>query len=263
MQTVVTAFYLLEQLAERQPVGVSDFARDMSMPKSTVHRFLKSLEEAGWIRPVNGDQALWVLTARPLIVAQRVATDLGIREAAADVMERLRDDTREAVHLAVPEGNEIVVIEGVESPQAVRIYWPAGQHSPAYATANGKAILAFATAEQRASLLPKSLRRLTDHTITTKSELEAELDRTRERGWSLSMGELREDIGSVAAPILDATRRPVASLSVFFPLHRLPADGGKAFGEAVAAGAVQIERALAVDVRTSPPRRGRAPASAN
>lgn len=246
MQTVVTAFRVLDELAKRQPIGVSEIAREMDMPKSTMYRILKSLQQAGWARPSNGSQAQWVLTARPVILAQFVAGDLGIREVARPAMERLQAATQEAVHLAIPDGDEIVVIDRLDCLQPVRIYWPTGQHGSTYATANGKAILAFASPAQREKLLPARLEAFTTKTITDRTNLIAELERIRDRGWATSFGEFRDEFGSIAAPIINPSRVPVASISVFFPEHRTPDDGGAAWGELIRAAAQQVANQLAL-----------------
>ena len=243
MQTVVTALKLLEELAVRQPIGVSEFARDMNMPKSSMHRFLKSLEQAGWIRMNDVDRGQWVLTARPLVVSQYVARDLGIRDTAIPFMVSVRDQTRESVHLALPDGMDAVIVEVVESIEPVRIYWPAGSRAHMYATANGKAFLAHA-GPTGLEALPKRLTAFTDRTITSRAALDAELQVIRDRGWALSCGELRDDIGSVAAPVIGLDGVPVASLSIFFPLHRLPQDGGAAYGDLIMSAARSVGRAL-------------------
>src|ERR1700759_4054074 len=53
MDSVKTALKVLEQLALAAPAGVSDLARAIDAPKSTIQRDLTTLHEAGWIRPVE------------------------------------------------------------------------------------------------------------------------------------------------------------------------------------------------------------------
>jgi IclR family acetate operon transcriptional repressor len=84
------------------------------------------------------------------------------------------------------------------------------------------------------------MRAFTDETITTEAELEADLVIVRERGWAIAHGELRNDIGSVAAPILGPGNQPVASLSVVFPLHRMPVDGCVKWGHLVSDAAAKV-----------------------
>ena len=47
---VVSAFRVLEAVSTMQPVGLSDLARQVELPKSTVQRSLLTLAEVGWLR---------------------------------------------------------------------------------------------------------------------------------------------------------------------------------------------------------------------
>jgi IclR family acetate operon transcriptional repressor len=244
LKSVIQAFRVLQEVAEAQPVGVSELARKMDLPKSTAHRFLTALEEVGWVVRKPGIQGgQWVLSAAPAILAQRVAEDSNLRAAARPVMERLRDACGEAVHLAVPQSGEVVVIDQVESSQPVRIHWPVGQHSPVHASANGKAIVAFSGGQQRANLDPASFTVFTPTTVATADEFEAHLAKVRERGFAVVRGELREDICSLAAPIFDGRSNPVASLSAFMPSYRMP-ENEAGLGEMVRAAAAEISAAM-------------------
>ncbi|GAA3813161.1 IclR family transcriptional regulator [Sphaerisporangium flaviroseum] len=244
MQSVVTTLRVLDVVATRQPVGVSELAREMDLPKSTVQRALQALASAGWIRPAGAETTRWVLTTKPLGLAMRVDADTGVREAALPVMAELRDRTGESVHLAIREGREIVIIERMEATRPVRIHWPAGTRSACHATANGKAILAYLGPLELAEALGSPLPGYTEATITNRDTLEAELATVRARGYALAKRELRDDIFSVAAPIMSAGQVPVASLSVFLPLHRLPEDGGAELGELVMQSTRQISRSF-------------------
>ena len=53
MGSVLTTLNVLEYVSEHQPVGVSDVARGLELPKSSAQRALKALFEAGWIRKVD------------------------------------------------------------------------------------------------------------------------------------------------------------------------------------------------------------------
>ena len=57
--SVVTAFSVLERVAELQPVGLSELARAADLPKSTVHRCLQTLQEVGWVESSGGTSARW------------------------------------------------------------------------------------------------------------------------------------------------------------------------------------------------------------
>jgi DNA-binding IclR family transcriptional regulator len=244
MQTVVTAFQVLEVVASRQPIGVSELAREIKRPKSTTHRFLRALEDAGWVRATGGERSAWVLTARAAIVARAVGRDSGLREVARPVLERLRDDTGEASHLALAEKHEIVIIERVECLHSVRVYEEPGQHGPSHATAAGKVLLAFSTEGHSQIQLPARLFALTDHTITNRKDFESELALVRQQGWASAIDEGQPDVGAIAAPVFDSGSEPIAAIGVFFPLNRLPEDRGDAYGRLVLRGAEEITKAL-------------------
>ncbi|MCE7006347.1 IclR family transcriptional regulator [Kibdelosporangium philippinense] len=231
MSTALTALRVLDEVAQLQPVGVTTIAERMQMPKSSAQRALKALEASGWIRqtgPGKGKGKGWVLTTKAIDIAQRVAADVGVREVARDILTELRDATGESVHLVIREGNEVVIIDVVETVNPTRIYIPLGTRSPLHATATGKALLAHMEEPLRSEILASGLPRLTDSTITDPAHLDAELRGIRVDGkCAVVKGELREDIGSIARPVFSRSGMVVCAISVFVPMYRFPADEGR------------------------------------
>jgi DNA-binding IclR family transcriptional regulator len=105
-------------------------------------------------------------------------------------MRALVDSTGEAVHISVLDGLDVVTIDQVDSTQVLRIHWSTGARSRA-----------------------------------SRDAFDRELDEIAARGYALQRGELRDDVASVAAPILARSGHPVAAISVFMPAHRLPEGG--------------------------------------
>ncbi|KXF52300.1 hypothetical protein AXA44_10935 [Rhodococcus sp. SC4] len=240
MSSVVTTLQVLDEVAELQPVGVTDIAERLDLPKSSAQRALKSLEISGWIRQVRKGKG-WVLTTKAIDIAQRVAADMGVREAARDVLTELRDSTGESVHLAIREGREVVIVDVVETTNPTRIYIPLGTRSPLHATATGKALLAHMESPRREEVLSSELVRLTDSTITDPDELEKELEGIRVEGrCAVAKGELREDICSFAEPVLSSAGTPLCAVSVFVPMYRFPEDGGEEICRKLKLAAEQI-----------------------
>ncbi|WP_411124034.1 IclR family transcriptional regulator [Streptomyces sp. x-19] len=244
MQNVRNALRVLEEVAERQPIGVADLARAMDLPKSSVQRTLGTLHEAGWIRPAEGRPTRWQVTAKALHVGRRATGELGLRDAAVPVMEELRARTDETVHLAVPEGERVVLVERLETSQPVRIILPLGQVLPVHASANGKAVLAARSDAEVAEQLAGGLARFTETTATDPAALRAEVDEIRARGWAVNRGEWRSDVSAVAAAVLGESGRPVASLSVNVPTARLTDPMRDRFGALVAEAAGRLSEAL-------------------
>ncbi|TBO57408.1 IclR family transcriptional regulator [Streptomyces kasugaensis] len=244
MQNVLNALRVLETVAARQPVGVAAIAQETGIPKSTAQRALRTLQTAGWIRPAGGELTRWVVTTKALQVGRRATGELGLRDVAVPVMEKLRARTDETVHLAVPEGGKVVLVERLETSQPVRIVLPLGTDLPLHASANGKAVLAAGGPEPVEELLANGLPRHTDTTNTEPDRLRAELAAIRERGYATNSGEWRADVSAVAAPVVLGSGRVVASVSVNVPTSRMTEESRATFGALVRTAARDIARGL-------------------
>ncbi|MEI5102585.1 IclR family transcriptional regulator [Streptomyces sp. PmtG] len=244
MQNVLNALRVLEELAARQPVGVGELARAMELPKSTVQRALGTLHTAGWIRQTPAPPTRWTLTTKALLVGRQATGELGLRDVAVPVMEELRRTVDETVHLAVPEGDRIVLVERLETSQPVRIVLPLGQQLSGHASANGKAILATRSPEAIERYVTGGLARFTGATIGDPEALRAELLAVRARGYALNQGEWREDVAAVAAAVLGPDGTPVASVSINMPASRCDRARLDALGAHVARAAREISTSL-------------------
>ncbi|MFG3260007.1 IclR family transcriptional regulator [Streptomyces sp. NPDC048172] len=247
MQNVLNTLRVLDEVAARQPVGVSDLARALELPKSTVQRALLTLREAGWLRQTEGDgggAGRWVLTTKPLLLGRHATGELGLRDVAVPVMEDLRRRCDETVHLAVPEGGKVVLIERLETSQPVRIILPLGKNLPLHASANGKAVLAASTPEEIERHLTEELPRFTETTVTDTAALREELAAIRERGYATNDGEWRTDVSATASAVLGPSGQPVASLSINIPSSRLTSASRAEHAELVREAADRVGTAL-------------------
>ncbi|MGI5291539.1 IclR family transcriptional regulator [Nonomuraea polychroma] len=235
MQNVINALRVLEEVAVRQPAGVGELARGLGLPKSTVQRSLRTLHEAGWIRPAGGAVTRWQVTSKALQVGRRA--ELGLRDVALPVMEELRQRTGETIHLMVPEGDAVVLIERLETDKPLRIVLPLGIRLPLHASANGKAVLAHL--DRPIDELPA----YTGTTITEPELLRAELAEVRARGFADNRGEWRSDIAAVASAVLGPDG-PVASLSISTPASRMPDDLRPEYGRLVTQAARTLTESL-------------------
>lgn len=244
MQSVVNTLRVLEEVGRRQPVGVSELARHLALPKSSVQRALRTLHAAGWIRPAGGELTRWLLTTKALHVGWHATGELSLREAAMPVMEQLRSQTEETIHLMVPDGKRVVLIERLETPKPVRIVIPLGGGAPIHASSNGKSILAHSPRTEVERLIAEGLPRYTDTTIVDPDGLRADLATTRARGYAVNGGEWRSDIAAVAAAILNTDGHPIGSLSISTPTARMPAEMVPEYGRLVDEAARRITESL-------------------
>ncbi|WP_346619463.1 IclR family transcriptional regulator [Blastococcus montanus] len=245
MRSVSVALAVLEAVSEHQPVGVSELSRAMQLPKSTTQRMLLTLGELGWIRASAEEPTRWSLTAKAQAIGSRHRNDQEIRRVALPAMHRLAAATGETVHLSVPEERRIVLVDKIEGAHPVRTHTSIGNGAPIHTTASGKAVLAAMPESQAAALLRAApLEALTPHTDTDADTLLRELSRVRRQGYAVSVGTRHPEIAAVGAAILDRGGKPVATLSLSLPVHRLPRRLWPVFGEQVTHAAEECSRQL-------------------
>jgi DNA-binding IclR family transcriptional regulator len=158
-----------------------------------------------------------------LALARRTWEGVDVRRAAEAEMQRLFEDVQETIHLAVLDGDEIIYIDKLESPQTVRLFSAVGKRGPAYCTGVGKTLLAFLDRAQRERIIAHTdFRAHTENTLVSGTALRQALEEIRVRGCGLDREEHEEGIRGIAAPVFDCRGRVVASLSITSTVGRLP-----------------------------------------
>ncbi len=120
---------VFEHCAAHQPIGVSALARDLGADKSAVQRDLMTLADAGWIRVAVGMPGQWELTPHVLTLARPPHSTDSLRQRARPALERLRSETGETAYLTVPDGDQFVVLDALESEHLLRMVQPVGMVS--------------------------------------------------------------------------------------------------------------------------------------
>jgi IclR family acetate operon transcriptional repressor len=232
MRAVVNVLRIFERVSVLQPVGVSDLARDLELPKSTVQRGLTDLHAVGWIQPEGPSSRRWVQSVKMMTLVN-YASGLGIREVARPAMQALLAEMDENIQLSVRNGEWMITFDRCEASRHVRAVGYVGERAPVHASSPGKAVLAWSSSSEVDELLTGPLRRYTEHTLVDYERLRRELAEARRRGYAVNWGEWREDIRGVAVPVLSTSGAPVAAISVAMPAHRLPRSRVAALGELI------------------------------
>ena len=203
-----------------QAPSVPQLAVASGFPRPTVYRIVGALIAEGLV--VESQRGgTFELGPRLLTLASRSWERSDLRVAATDALQALRDATQETVHLAVRSGSEMVYIEKLESPHAVRMASRIGTRVTLYSSSVGKAWLASLDVTARDALLDSlTLARFTPNTITDRAALRAELDATRERGYAEDREENEAQIFCYGSAIPGSDGLPVACISVSIPLFR-------------------------------------------
>lgn len=245
IQSALSTLRVLEVVAARQPVGVSELARLTDMPKSSVQRCLVTLQQAGWLRVVDPQRARWGLTAKPLSIGLRAAGEGDLREAALPVLRELARQTNETVHLAVRDANSLVIVARRDSTQSIRTYVELGTVAPLHGTASGLAILAKLDDAEVDAVVAAGLEAYTETTIVDPVALRAEIAETRRRGFAVNTASWwRPHVAAVASAIADPAGRPIAAFALSIPTVRFDPAMVPRYGALAVEAAARVTRLL-------------------
>jgi IclR family acetate operon transcriptional repressor len=209
---------ILDLIAARGTVQLSEMARELSVAKSTVHRICTILLERGWaIRDSEGGYTLGI---RALRLRSR-AEDLPIVTAFRTVAARFINELDETIALAVLDGDESLYIALEETTQPVRYVTHVGSKTPAFASASGRVLLARqdrrlveARFSGRALLTPMGRR------LGGLQELRALLDGVVERGYAENIEETASGLYAASVPVINQAGVALAALTTLVPISR-------------------------------------------
>jgi DNA-binding IclR family transcriptional regulator len=214
-----------------------------------VARTLRTLADAGILEEASGG---WVI-GRDLVQLVRTADpDRQLVDAARGPLERLRDATGESALLALPRaGPKMEIVAQVDPSRLVGVANWVGTDVPLHASAAGKIILAqLDERELDAWSAGAELEAFTSATITSSSELQAELRRVRHRDYAELVDELEEGHVSLAVPVRSPESVLLAVIGISGPTFRLGRARRRELLPRVRAAAMELEGA----VRREPPR---------
>ena len=222
---------------------LADLSRKVSLPKATVYRILCTLEGRGYLdRAADGSYRL----AKKLFNLQRtVPLEQTLHRVAQPVMERLVASCKETVNLGILDAGEVVVINTVESPRAVRMSSKIGNRRYLHSTAIGKVLLAGMPDKEVQRLLRlKGMPKLTDETLTSKAAVMAEIVKVRQQGWALDNQENEIEGRCIGVGITGPEGQAIAALSISGPVFRMDLARARALVPGLKAACAEISRAV-------------------
>jgi DNA-binding IclR family transcriptional regulator len=217
------------------PLGVAELGRRLGLHQTIVSRMLATLEAAGYVQQL-GERGKYVIGVQPLVLANAALEQLPLRRTALPALTRLADAERVDTNLGILHDGLVLYLAHVSRDPELRAYAFIGKRVPVHCTALGKALLLDATPSGVAALTGRAgLEARTHNTITTLDALLADLDSSRERGFTVEREELRPGVACVATPLPGAVARGVvaAAISLSLPAHDLSPARLAALGRAV------------------------------
>lgn len=227
VKSVATAFEIIEALVDLDNEGrVTTIADETGISKSSVHKHLSSLQELGYV--AKDDGATYRLSFQFLDVGNRIRDSFIASSYVKQKVSDLANRTNEIGFFTVEEQNMARILFRESGQQGVPTRSYAGKQIPIHQVAAGKAILSEYPEERVREIVDEvGLPKATEQTITDETELLADLERTRERGYALSVEEATEGLMAVSVPITISQGEVVGGCAIGGPVHRLDGEKGR------------------------------------
>lgn len=219
IKSVGTVLSLLEEMCREEPIGVTELSETVDQSKGTVHHYLKTLEDRGYVERVGSE---YTLGLRFLNLGGRARKRERIFQLSRDDVDRLAAETGEKARLIIERDWESITLYQATGDNVDSTRTHVGHIESLHSTAGGKALLAGKPDDEVEEYIESGeLPARTDNTITDVDELWAEIERIRSSGVAVDDEEHYEDIRCVAAPVVVSEDRVLATLSISAPSHRM------------------------------------------
>jgi len=246
-QYVISSAYrtlevLLAFTAPPHRFSLAELTLSMGLEKGQLYRSLKTLEQAGFVRPDGDSRFTLTPVVNTLSAAYAGSRPISLVDVARAHLDELALDSGESVNLFVLAGERAVCVDSRESRKQVRLASPLGISLPLHAGAVPKAMLANLPEAVRERVIGElgEMPAYTDATVLDPDALRAELLRTRERGYSISDEDYDAAARGVGAPIFDGNGEVVGGVSVGGPSFRVDDEALDRFAVLI----TQVARAI-------------------
>lgn len=194
VQSVETAFEIIAILQSHDGSTNDELASRLSLAKSTVHNYLGTLQEMGYVVEQDG---VYQPGLRFLTHGMAAKSRLRVEELVTDVLSEVREETTHPAWWIVEELGRGIFVDYAPCSHG-QTYGRVGKRSYLHTHAPGKAILASLSDEEFTRVIEHhGLPSFTRETVTDVDELIDELEAIGERGYAVSEGEASLGIRSV------------------------------------------------------------------
>lgn len=220
IKSVVKAIDLLDVLAEHpEGLGATDVADLLGQRVSGIFHLLTTLNGLDIIR--QDDKKRYHLGLKLWQLGQKVSQEDELTAKLLPILKDLRDQTGETANLTIRQGDEILYIAQVSSQSQLKSFTQLGATAPLYCTGAGKVLWAYSPDNIKQWLLDHlELIPYTSNTITSKSELEKELEEIVLSGVGFDHEEREIGVSCIGAPIFGHFDQAIACLSISGPTSR-------------------------------------------
>ena len=212
------------------PRSSAELARACGLEPSTTFRLLRVLIEAGYVLK-EGESKRYFASPKALIALPLYHPLNVFRRDAEGMLQGMRDELGETVGLVVYILGQRALLDLAHGRESWGPYYQTWVTTPLHGSASGKLLLMTLGREARVRLLGRGpYEAHTRFTITDPAALDADLKRSRARGYVVARDDAYVGLTALGAPLLMAGGRLIAGLvlagrTAEFPEKRIAQTG--------------------------------------
>jgi IclR family transcriptional regulator, KDG regulon repressor len=201
---------------EEPAFGQADLARRLDRPKATVHRALKSLVAAGLLE-YDHSTRLYSPGMRLFELGQIFRSRHHFLDMIYTRVKQICDIGGHTGYITVFDGADLMVLRVVRGSNPLAIASTPGYKSSAYATSNGRAMLALLDDSALKNRVPEPLPYVSPNSPKDHAELMERIGKIRATGRSYASNEIVEGVSSQGVAMRDPDTTEIFGVAISYP----------------------------------------------
>jgi len=212
--TIQKAIDILNLFKVHSKLSFTAIQKALNYNKSTLFRILYTLKKNKYLAKDRNNR--YELGINIFILGNQLSRIGKLKRYSEIYLKELAEKTNLTTHIGIIEELQVLIIEKYYPTRGgLQMVSRIGQSVPAHCTGQGKALLAYSPKETVEKIIKNyGLLPHTPNTITDRNELFEELEKIRERGYSIDNSEHEKHIHCIALPILNEFNELEAAISI-------------------------------------------------
>ncbi|WP_428910888.1 IclR family transcriptional regulator [Niallia sp. Krafla_26] len=220
MQSVQNGLKILNlfKTTKKTVMGTTEIAKNLDLPKSSVSRLLETLCQEGYLEKIG---VKYRLGFSLLNLSGLIKYHMEIQRVALEPFQKLVEKSGESAVVSVLEGARVIYILKQVCKEYFQIRGDIGKGNPAFCSSSGKILLAHIPEKMVDDILKYGMPKMGPNSLTEPGILKSQLLEIKERGYSICIDEMHDDVISIAAPIRDYSESVVSAITLIGPKQRM------------------------------------------
>ena len=202
--------------ADRLEISVTDVSSILAMPKSSASRLMKAMLQQGLLaRMANSPR--YKVGNLLFEISRLYRLNSPLIDMVDDTMKSICRETGHTGYVSILDGADVLVLRMHQGSHALRVFTPLGQRAPAFATANGRTLLARLPDQGVRALHGDGIAPPSPNSPQSMDELLAVLGQIRRSGWAEANDEAIAGVGSVAVSVADPESGETIGFCITYP----------------------------------------------